>query len=70
MSDEARPYVMMEGAEGDDIEVFQDMLYDLGYLSRSQVTGYYGTDTVEAVKSFKSATSCRRTEKRARKRSK
>ena len=52
MSDEARPYVMMEGAEGDDIEVFQDMLYDLGYLSRSQVTGYYGTDTVEAVKKF------------------
>jgi len=52
MSDEAKPYVMTEGAEGDDIEVFQDMLYDLGYLERSQVTGYYGTDTVEAVKNF------------------
>ena len=52
MSDEARPYVMMEGAVGVDIEVFHDMLYELGYLSRSQVTGFYGTDTVEAVKKF------------------
>lgn len=51
-SAEARPYVMTEGAEGEDIEIFQDMLYDLGYLERSQITGYYGTDTVEAVKNF------------------
>lgn len=52
MSDEAKPYVMTEGAEGEDIELFQDMLYDLGYLERNQITGYYGTATVEAVKNF------------------
>lgn len=51
-SDEADPYVMLEGAEGDDIESFQEQLVELGYLDDSQVTGYYGTDTVSAVKKF------------------
>ena len=51
-SEEAQPYVMYEGAEGDDIEDFQEQLYELGYLSRSQITGYYGTDTIEAVMKF------------------
>lgn len=50
--DDAKPYVMYEGAEGDDIEDFQEMLYDLGYLERNQITGYYGTDTLSAVKKF------------------
>ncbi|MEN6418027.1 MAG: peptidoglycan-binding protein [Clostridiaceae bacterium] len=51
-SEDADPYVMLEGAEGDDIESFQEQLVELGYLSDDQVTGYYGTDTVSAVKKF------------------
>lgn len=51
-SDDAKPYVMYEGAEGDDIEAFQEQLIELGYLDESQKTGYYGTDTVSAVKKF------------------
>ena len=51
-SDEAKPYVMLEGAEGDDIEAFQEQLVELGYLGDNQITGYYGTDTVGAVKKF------------------
>jgi cell wall-associated NlpC family hydrolase len=51
-SDDAKPYVMFEGAEGDDIESFQEQLVELGYLESGQVTGYYGTDTVEAVTKF------------------
>ena len=51
-SEEAKKYVMTEGAEGDDIESFQEQLVELGYLDDNQVTGYYGTDTVEAVKKF------------------
>ena len=52
MSKEAKPYVMYEGAEGKDIRAFQEMLYDLGYLERNQITGYYGTNTVAAVQAF------------------
>ena len=51
-AEDAAPYVMYEGAEGDDIESFQDQLVELGYLESNQVTGYYGTDTVEAVIKF------------------
>ena len=51
-SEDAKPYVMYEGAEGDDIEAFQEQLVELGYLEDSQVTGYYGTDTVSAVMKF------------------
>ena len=51
-SDDAKKYVMTEGEEGDDISSFQDQLVELGYLDDSQVTGYYGSDTVEAVKKF------------------
>lgn len=52
MSGNAVKYVMMEGFEGSDISDFQDKLVELGYLYESQVTGYYGTDTVSAVKKF------------------
>lgn len=52
MSRDAKPYVMYEGAEGKDIKEFQEMLHDLGYLRSSQITGYYGTDTVNAVMAF------------------
>jgi cell wall-associated NlpC family hydrolase len=51
-SEDAKPYVMYEGAEGDDIESFQRQLVELGYLDDNQVTGYYGTDTVSAVMKF------------------
>lgn len=51
-SEEAKPYVMREGDEGDDIRSFQEQLVELGYLKDSQVTGYYGTDTVTAVTKF------------------
>ncbi len=51
-SEDAKPYVMYEGAEGDDIQSFQEQLVELGYLESNQVTGYYGTDTVEAVTKF------------------
>ena len=51
-SEDAQPYVMMEGAEGDDIQAFQEQLVELGYLQSDQVTSYYGTDTVDAVKNF------------------
>ena len=51
-SADAKPYVMYEGAEGDDIQDFQEMLEELGYLERGQITGYYGTDTIAAVKKF------------------
>lgn len=52
MSKDAKPYVMFEGARGSDIKAFQLQLYELGYLKRDQITGYYGSATVEAVKSF------------------
>jgi cell wall-associated NlpC family hydrolase len=51
-SEDAKPYVMYEGAEGDDIQSFQEQLVELGYLEDNQVTGYYGTDTLEAVTKF------------------
>ncbi len=51
-AEDAKPYVMYEGAEGDDIQSFQEQLVELGYLEDNQVTGYYGTDTVEAVTKF------------------
>lgn len=49
-SDAAMKYTLQEGFEGSDVESFQRQLKDLGYLSK--VTGYYGTETIDAVKSF------------------
>lgn len=51
-AEDAKPYVMTEGTEGDDIKSFQEQLVELGYLESNQVTGYYGTDTVNAVTKF------------------
>ena len=51
-AEDAKPYVMTEGTEGDDIQSFQEQLVELGYLESDQVTSYYGTDTVDAVKNF------------------
>ena len=51
-SEDAQKYIMKEGTEGDDIRSFQEQLEELGYLTIHQITGYYGTDTVNAVKKF------------------
>lgn len=49
-SDTAKKYTLLEGTRGTDVDSFQKQLVDLGYLSKA--TGYYGTETIEAVKSF------------------
>ncbi|MBR0026283.1 MAG: peptidoglycan-binding protein [Clostridia bacterium] len=51
-SDEAKKYTLLEGMEGTDIDSFQRVLKELGYLNK--VTGYYGTETIQAVKDFQS----------------
>ncbi len=51
-SDEAQPYVMKEGAEGRDVKILQEQLYDLGYLSKSGIDSIYGEGTIAAVKNF------------------
>ena len=40
----------LEGTRGTDVDNFQRQLKSLGYLSK--ITGYYGTETVDAVKAF------------------
>ncbi len=49
-SDEAQKYTLLEGTSGTDVDNFQRQLKALGYLSK--ITGYYGTETIEAVKAF------------------
>lgn len=49
-SSEAKKYTLLEGMKGTDVDSFQRRLKELGYLNK--VTGYYGTETVEAVKAF------------------
>ncbi len=49
-SADAKKYVLLEGTRGTDVDMFQAQLVDLGYLKHS--TGYYGTETVAAVKAF------------------
>ena len=49
-SDDAQSYTLLEGTEGTDVDSLQRQLVALGYLRRA--TGYYGTDTVSAVKDF------------------
>lgn len=49
-SDDAKPYTLLEGTKGEDVDSLQRQLERLGYLDK--VTGYYGTETVEAVKEF------------------
>ena len=46
----ARPYTLLEGTVGNDVDMLQSRLMELGYLGKA--TGYYGTETVEAVKAF------------------
>ena len=49
-SDEAQSYTLLEKTSGSDVDSLQRQLKGLGYLNK--VTGYYGTETVQAVKDF------------------
>lgn len=49
-ADDAKHYTLLEGFDGADVKKFQNRLHDLGYLK--SVTGYYGSDTVKAVKAL------------------
>jgi cell wall-associated NlpC family hydrolase len=49
-SDDAKPYTLLQGTKGDDVDALQRQLERLGYLDKA--TGYYGTETIEAVKKF------------------
>lgn len=50
LSDNAQGNALTIGAEGRDVENVQDLLKKLGYLRK--VTGYFGSDTESAVRSF------------------
>jgi len=50
-SDEAQPYTVKLGDRGTDVKSIQEQLIALKYL-RTGSTGYFGTDTESAVKSF------------------
>ncbi len=49
-SQEAKQYTLLQGTSGNDVDSLQRQLIDLGYMSKA--TGYYGTETIEAVKVF------------------
>ena len=49
-ADDAQHYTLLQGTEGDDVDSLQRQLMRLGYLDKA--TGYYGTETIEAVKAF------------------
>ena len=51
-SDSARPYTLLEGTRGSDVDSLQSKLIELGYLNKAKATGYYGTETIAAVKDF------------------
>jgi len=49
---DAPKYAIKEGMSGTDVESLQRKLKELGYMKK--VTGYYGTETIEAVLQFQS----------------
>ncbi|MEG0257536.1 MAG: peptidoglycan-binding protein [Christensenella sp.] len=49
-TDAAKPYTLLEGTKGNDVDLLQRRLMELGYLSKA--TGYYGSETIESVKKF------------------
>ena len=51
-SDEAQRYTLKEGAEGRDVKNLQEQLYELGYLSSSDIDSVYGEGTTAAVTAF------------------
>ena len=54
-ADDAQTYMLLEGTKGDDVDSLQRQLIDLGYLKKA--TGFYGSETVEAVKEFQARNS-------------
>ena len=50
-SGSAKPYVIEEGNSGNDVEMLQKQLLDLGYYY-GKTNGYFGAATTRAVKSF------------------
>lgn len=53
-SGKGETFAFTVGLEGDDVQRIQERLAHYGYLKGSQVTGYYGDKTKDAVKSFQS----------------
>ncbi len=53
-SADAQPNGMVLGEQGDSVIRIQQLLNKYGYLSSSNVTGYYGEVTEKAVKAFQS----------------
>jgi peptidoglycan hydrolase-like protein with peptidoglycan-binding domain len=51
-SKDAVAYALRLGMSGSDIKKAQQRLHKLGYIRSSQITGYYGETTEEAVKVF------------------
>ena len=49
-SGQAKKYTLLEGTKGNDVDSLQRQLINMGYLGKS--TGYYGTETIDAVKAF------------------
>jgi cell wall-associated NlpC family hydrolase len=49
-SDQAKRYTLLEGTKGSDVDSLQRRLIALGYMNKA--TGYYGTETIAAVKAF------------------
>ncbi len=52
---DAPHYTLLQETEGEDVSTLQRRLNELGYLANGKATGYYGTDTVKAVKAFQKA---------------
>ncbi|WP_394523971.1 peptidoglycan-binding protein [Lacrimispora sp. JR3] len=53
-SPDAQPNGMTLGEQGDSVTKVQQLLNQYGYLSSSNITGYYGEVTENAVKAFQS----------------
>lgn len=52
----AKSYLLKKGMEGDDVELIQTRLYELGYLEKkSLITGSFGTETENAVRALQQA---------------
>lgn len=52
----AKSYLLKKGMEGDDIELIQNRLYELGYLDKkSLITGKFGAETESAVRALQTA---------------
>lgn len=60
-SGDAEIYVLSEGDEGEDVHEIQRQLMDLAYMDKA--TGYYGDQTIQAVKDFQKRNSLKATGK-------